>query len=130
MGEGIEVYGDNGVLTLGMEDFTLLRIWQITLPSSKTAGVGIRSDHILYDIPGYDPATCFIVITPKQYSPNPQGSVGANWGYLPTYKELGGSKIGLVTYANYSRPTGDRDKRTYLWTSHIVECVVEAVRFA
>ena len=130
MDYGLEVRDAKGVQTLGMEDFTLQKLAQMTLPSSYTAGQGVRTDYILMDVPGYDPATCFVTITPKLYSPNAQGAGAPRWGFVPTYKNLGGTRIGIYTYANYSTRTGDGDKRINLWVSRVVECVVEVVRVA
>jgi hypothetical protein len=126
MNFGLNVFDANGVQTLGMEDFTIQKLAQMVLPATRAGGQGVNSSYILMDVPGYDPATCFVTITPKVYGP-PQSQIG-QWGVLPTYKDLGGTKIGIITYVNYRKPTGFQGNYTDLWAANIVECVIEVVK--
>jgi hypothetical protein len=128
MSYGMAVFDSNGVQTLGMEDFTIEKLAQMYLPAVRTMGNGIRSDYIVMDVPGYNPATCFVVITPRVYAGYSQPGRPDSWGYVPTYKDLGGTQIGIFTYVNRRRPTGYHDNYVDEWTEHTVECVVEVVR--
>lgn len=124
---GLEVLDAKGVQTLGMEDFTIQRLATLTIPASRSGGLGIRGDYILINVDGYDPATCFVTITPKAYSPYPQGAGQAYWGCVPTYKDLGGTQIGIITYGNYFEVDYKGDW-IFKWKSEVVESVVEVVR--
>jgi len=128
MSFGMTVFDANGVQTLGIEDFTIQKLAQMVLPESRTGGSGTRSDYILMDVPGYNPSTCFVIITPRKYAGYNQPGRPDLWGYVPTYKDLGGSLIGIFTYVNRRRPTGYRDNYVDEWVSHTVECVVEVVK--
>lgn len=130
MSYGLEVFDSNRVKTLGMEDFTITRLATMTIPKNPSgpgARPAPRTDYILMDVLGYDPATCFVLITPKAYStggePRPYG-----WGYIPTYKDLGGTQIAIYTYANYRDPTGIGNDYITRWVENSVECTVEVVR--
>ena len=127
MSFGIRVSDGNGIETLGMDDFTLQRLAFMSIPASRTNGSGTRSDYILMDVDGYDPSTCFVTITPRAYATGGQGEGQGYWGCMPTYKDLGGTRIGIITYSNYSVVDGIGD--TYnLWNEQVAECVVEVVR--
>jgi hypothetical protein len=128
MSFGMAVFDANGVQTLGMEDFTIEKLAQMNLPAMRNMGNGIRSDYILMDVPGYNPATCFVVITPRVYAGYSQPGYPDLWGYVPTYKDLGGTQIGIFTYVNRRRPTGYHNNYVDEWNEHTVECVVEVVR--
>ncbi|MRF40134.1 MULTISPECIES: hypothetical protein [unclassified Pseudomonas] len=126
---GIRVSNSNGVEVFGMGDFTLQKMASMILPGRpRTYGDGVRRDYILMDVPGYDPATCFVMITPRAYAGYAQPGYPDNWGYLPTYKNLGGTLIGIYTYVNYRQPTNVGSNYRDKWVEHTVECVVEAVR--
>ncbi|KPY96960.1 hypothetical protein ALP50_200203 [Pseudomonas syringae pv. spinaceae] len=125
---GVMVRDANGVQTLGMEDFTIRKLAVMTIPASHTSGKGTRTDYILMDVPGYDPAKCFVMITPKQYASYGQPGYPDEWGYVPTYKDLGGAKIGIFTYVNRRRATGVNNNYSDEWVEHPVESVVEVVR--
>lgn len=125
---GVRVRDANDVQTLGMEDFTILKLAVMTIPASHTSGKGTRTDYILMDVPGYDPAKCFVMITPKQYASYGQPGYPDEWGYVPTYKDLGGTKIGIFTYVNRRRATGVNNNYSDEWVEHPVESVVEVVR--
>mgnify|MGYP003602155034 CR=1 FL=1 len=123
---GLNVFDSHGVKTLGMEDFTIQRLgWKI-IPAITTGGVGVRSNYdIVMDVPGYDPAKCFVLITPRKYAGYDQ-SISDSWPVLPTYKDLGGTQIGIRTWLNYGVYDGHRYK--YYWSAKTVECVVEVMR--
>ena len=127
MSFGLTVWDGNGVQTLGMEDFTLQRLAIMTLPAKNSAGQGVNSSYILMDVAGYDPATCLVLITPKVYASYPQPGYPDNWGVTPTYIDLGGTKIGIITYVNRREPKGDGDFLDR-WIERTVESVVEVVR--
>lgn len=111
-----------------MEDFTLQKLAHMIIPAERASGEGSRSDHILMDVPGYDPARCFVMITPRVYAGYPQPGHPDSWGYVPTYQDLGGTRIGIYTYVNRKRPTGVGGRYADEWISHIVECSVEVLR--
>lgn len=127
MSFGIAVWDSKGVETLGMSDFTIQRLAIFTIPASRGGGKGTKGDYITFDIPGYDPSTCFVTITPKVYSPYPQGEAQVYWGLVPTYKDLGGTKIGIINYCNYYE-VGYDGKWVFMWSSDVVESVIEVVR--
>ncbi|GLX92039.1 hypothetical protein [Pseudomonas weihenstephanensis] len=124
---GLEVLDTKGVQTLGMEDFTIQRLAMMTIPASRRYGSGSRRDYITMDVEGYDASTCFVSITPKAYSPYPQGMGQAYWGCVPTYVDLGGTKIGIITYSN-AYETDFEGKWVYTWAEEMVESVIEVVR--
>ncbi|MBD8187826.1 hypothetical protein IFU20_16700 [Pseudomonas viridiflava] len=125
---GLNVFDGNATQTLGMGDFTLQRLAHMIVPAERASGVGVRNDFILMDVPGYDPARCFVMITPRAYASYPQPGHPDAWGYAPTYYDLGGSRIGIYTYVNRKRPTGVGNNYADEWISHTVECSVEVLR--
>ncbi|SNB84685.1 hypothetical protein SAMN02745900_04477 [Pseudomonas sp. URIL14HWK12:I8] len=126
---GVRVSNSNGAEVFGMSDFTLQKMASMILPArTRNWGSGVRSDYILMDVPGYDPNKCFVMITPRVYAGYDQPGYPDGWGYLPTYKNLGGTRIGIYTYVNYRRPTNVGGNYTDQWVENSVECVIEAVR--
>lgn len=125
---GIEISDGNGVVTLGMADFTIQKLAELLIPAKRSNGNGVRSDYILMDVPGYDPSRCFVTITPRSYAPYAQPGYPDNWGYVPVYRDLGGTQIGIYTYVNRRRPTGVGSNYADEWLENSVECVVEVVR--
>ncbi|MEN5036734.1 hypothetical protein [Pseudomonas sp. TWI929] len=128
---GIEIKNEFGVQTLGMQDFTIQKLASMEIPATEGTrkfGNGTRSDYITWTVPGYDPATCFLLITPKYYAGYPQTGQLSQWGYLPTYKNLGGNNIAIFTYCNRRRPTGVGDDYADEWIEHTAHAVLEAVR--
>jgi len=128
MTHGLAIFDKGGALTLGMDDFTIQKLASLTIPASRAKGRGVRTDYVLMDVPGYDPSTCFVIITPKAYASYPQPGYPDTWGYTPTYRDLGGTQIGIFTYANYKNPTGIGNDYRDEWAEHVVESVVEVVR--
>ena len=128
MSFGLRIFDGKGTQTLGMEDFTLQKLAQLVIPAERSSGEGIRTDHIVMDVPGYDPGRCFVLITPRFYAGYPQPGHPDGWGYAPTYRDLGGTRIGICTYVNRRRPTGVGGKYRDEWIVHTVECVVEVLR--
>lgn len=126
---GVEIRNASNVQTLGMQDFTISRIGSMEIPSSggQTTGSGTRSDYITWTIPGYDPANCFVLITPKVYLQDPQSGSGS-YPMLPTYRNLGGSSVAIYTYVNRRRPTGVGNNYVDEWVANTVNCVLEAIR--
>lgn len=124
---GVDIRNANNVQTLGMQDFTISRIGTMEIPASGYLyGSGIRTDYITWTIPGYDPANCFVLITPKVYLPDPQD--GRSAPMLPTYRNLGGGSIAIYTYVNRRRPTGVGGNYQDEWVSNSVGCILEAIR--
>lgn len=126
MSFGINVWNGSGALTLEMGDFTLQKLAVMVLPANPSGGVvrpAPRSDYILMDVLGYNSATCFVTITPRNYN------TGASFGrsVVPTYRDLGGTQIAIIPYANYRAPNG-----TGGWlessVENTVECVIEVVK--
>ena len=108
---------------MDMGDFTLQKLAVMTLPAKSSSGSGVRSDYILMDVPGYDPSTCFVTITPRYYN------TGSQFGrsVIPTYRDLGGTQIAIITYVNYRMPNGTGGWIDQ-WVESTVECVIEVVR--
>ena len=128
---GIEVANQNGIQTFGMQDFTIQKLLSMEVPATpgvRKSGSGIRTDYILWDVPGYDPAKCFLMITPKYYANYPQSGQISDWGFLPTYRNLGGTQIAIFTYCNRKRPTGVGSNYVDEWIEHTAHSVLEAVR--
>lgn len=129
MSFGIAVFDANSVQTLGMDDFTIQKLAVMTIPASRVGPTsGSRTDYILMDVPCYDPATCFVIITPKAYAGYGQPGYPDAWGYTPTYKDLGGTRIAIFTYVNRRKPAGVGNNYTNEWVQHVVESVVEVVK--
>ncbi|QLG94963.1 hypothetical protein HZF02_24835 [Pseudomonas yamanorum] len=123
---GLNIFDGKSVKTLGMDDFTIEKLASKVIPAINAGGGGIRYDYdIVMEVAGYDSERCFVVITPKLYAGYDQ-YISDNWPFLPTYKDLGGTKIGVRTWLNYGVYDGHRYK--YAWMSRTVECVVEVVR--
>lgn len=128
MSFGIEIFDSSGVKTLGMGDFTIQKLATFVVGSSKTAGSGVRTDSIVYDVRGYSSTNCFVIITPRAYANYNQPGYDDNWGYAPTYVDLGGTKIGIIRYMNYREPTGVGGNYKNRWIENTVECAVEVVK--
>lgn len=126
---GVEIRNASNIQTLGMEDFTISKIGSMEIAGSggQTQGSGTRTDYITWTIPGYDPANCFILITPKVYIQEPQNGLGF-YPVLPTYRNLGGNSVAIYTYVNRRRPTGVSGNYVDEWVSNTVNCVLEAIR--
>lgn len=128
---GVEIRNANGVPTFGMQDFTIQKLAMMEIPATegtRKSGKGTRSDYISWSVPGYDPSTCFVLITPKYYAGYPQSGQVDSWGYLPTYRNLGGTQIGIFTYCNRRWPTGVGGDYQDEWIEHTAACILEAVR--
>ncbi|ROM84890.1 hypothetical protein BK652_09930 [Pseudomonas brassicacearum] len=126
MSFGVNVWNGSGALTLDMGDFTLQKLAVMVLPANPSGGIvrpAPRSDYILMDVAGYNPSTCFVTITPRSYS------TGATFGrsVIPTYRDLGGTQIAIIPYANYRFPNGSGGW-IESWVESTVESVIEVVR--
>lgn len=126
MSFGVNVWNASGALTLDMGDFTLQKLAVMVLPanpSGSTVRPAPRTDYILMDVAGYNPSTCYVTITPRFYS------TGAAFGrsVIPTYRDLGGTQIAIIPYANYRAPTGTGGW-VERWVESTVECVIEVVK--
>lgn len=130
MSYGVSVFDSKGVQTFGMQDFTLQLLYSMVIAARNVGNTrGRRTDCITIDVPGYDPATGVVIITPNIYANYEQGPGAKQWGVLPTYKDLGGSTIGIYTYANYRIPdNGGGGKTIDVWSELTVECTVEVFR--
>ncbi len=119
-----------GVETFGPDDFTLSTLAKFTLPAQSGSGSGVlTAPSFVYDVPGYDPAKCFVVITPLAYAGYPQPGWPDSWPMLPTYKDLGGTQIGIYCYVNRREPTGIGNDTLDKWYVKTVNCNIEIVRF-
>lgn len=128
MSYGLRIYDSSGGINLDTDDFTMRRLARMELPAQGwTGGSGTRSSYISWTVPGYDPATCFILITPKTYASYNQGYDAPSYPVLPTYAELGGEQIAIYTYVNYRASTGTGDWIDR-WKSYTVACVIDAVK--
>ncbi|WP_422421418.1 hypothetical protein [Pseudomonas sp. GZD-222] len=128
---GVEIRSEINIATLDMTDFTLSKIASMDIPATSggmKSGKGTRTDYITWNIPGYEPGKCFLILTPKVYAGNPQNGQISDWGVLPTYRELGGSSIAIYTYCNRRRPTGVGSNYIDEWIERACATVIEAVR--
>lgn len=126
---GFEERDEMNRVTLSMDDFTLFKLASMQIPASSNYGLGVRTDYILMDVPGYDPSNCFVLITPSQYAPYEQPGYDDGWGMIPTYRELGGTRIAIYTYVNRRRPTGVGNNYQDEWWENVCASTIEAVRF-
>lgn len=94
---GIEAFDENSVKVLGMEDFTLHKIFEAEIPAMFGQGAGSRSDYYELSVPGYVSSECYVLITPSVYYSDPQST---STPYTPVYVELGGERIGVQRYIN------------------------------
>lgn len=124
MQAGIEINDALGNRVLGMEDFTYQRLFYAYIPKQSGFGWGWKYTTIEFTIPGYDPETCCVIITPATFASAEQPGYDDGVGFTPYYKNLGGEKIGIVVYHNgYSNSNGDQ-----YWSSESVACYIEVVR--
>lgn len=126
---GFEERDSANRITLSMDDFTLFKLASMQVPAANRTGQGIRSDFILFDVPGYDPNNCFVLITPSQYASYEQPGYSDGWGMVPTYRELGGTQIAIFTYVNIKYPTGVGNDYRDQWVENTCPSTIEAVRF-
>lgn len=101
MAFGLEIYNESGVQTLGMGDFTIEKIFQATVPKRTGGGSGHLNSPVVFSVPGYNPSTCFVIITPLVYAGYDQPGYDDNFGMTPYYTDLGGTSIGIIDYCNY-----------------------------
>ena len=126
---GHRVRDANGVETLGPDDFTLSTLAKFTIPAQLGAGSGvIYAPTFTFDVPGYDPAKCFVLITPLAYAGYPQPGRPDGWPMLPSYKDLGGTQIGIFCYVNRREPTGTGSYLDW-WYAKTVASSIEVVRW-
>lgn len=94
---GIEIYDENGVRTLGMQDFTYTKIFETTIPAP-----GASTAVYPVEVPGYDPDTCVVVFKPVTYITGDQPGflVAGGGGFVPVYRDLGGETIGVIRRAS------------------------------
>lgn len=107
---GIELSAANGALTLGMQHFTIKKIFETNIAKQGRGAIqdGWRSDLMEFAVPGYDPATCFVVIKPAVYASYDQPGYDDGFGFTPTFRDIGPDKIGIVTYVNWREYRNDR----------------------
>ncbi|KRW62325.1 hypothetical protein [Pseudomonas sp. TTU2014-080ASC] len=94
MSFGIEVFDENGVKTLGMQDFTYTKIFETTIPAP-----GNNTSVYNVTVPGFSDSNCVVVFTPLVYDQNGQPGYRDNNGYVPVYKSMGGEVVGVVRRA-------------------------------
>jgi len=126
---GHRVRDENGVETFGPDDFTLSTLAKFSIPAQSTGGTGVNySPSFVFDVPGYDPNKCFVLITPLAYAGYAQPGYPDSWPMLPSYKDLGGTQIGIYCYVNRREPTGTGN---YLdrWYAKTVASNIEVVRW-
>lgn len=124
---GLEIYNSSGVKVLGMEDFTIEKMFQASIPKRTGGGSGHRSDWIEFSVPGYDPSKCFVVITPSVYASYDQPGYDDEWGFTPVYKDIGLNRIAIIDYCNYYRVDFNGDYLPY-WSLCGVASTIEVVK--
>lgn len=127
MSFGLEVYNEAGIRVLGMEDFTIERIFTASIPKRTGRGSGWRTDYIEFSVPGYRPETCFVVITPAVYAGYDQPGYDNGWGYTPVYTDIGNDRVAIIDYCNYELVDFNGDYKRY-WKYCGVSATVEVVR--
>lgn len=129
MAFGLETFDELGVKTLGTEDFTLSEIFRGTIAATPIRTIfdgeyTPRSDYIHITVPGYDPATCRVIITPLTYYSNPQST--AYDPCTPVHKEIGAGAVGILTYRNHMYKVGRRN--LYAWRQGSVQSILQVVK--
>lgn len=128
---GHRVRDGSGVEIFGPDDFTLSTLAKFILPAQSGNGTGVlTAPTFMSDVTGYDPAKCFVLISPLAYAGYPQPGYPDGWPMLPTYKDLGGTQIGIYCYVNRREPTGVGSNYTARWYLKTVACNVEIVRWS
>lgn len=116
MSYGIEVFDESGIRTLSMADFTYKKIFEATVPQITDQWTYNRyiDDPYILTVPNYDPSTCFVFISPLGYYGGVQsdGSV-ATQVMTPTYRDMGGNRIGIIRYANESWEDAPNQRRLF-----------------
>lgn len=131
MSFGIIVNDANGVQILGMEDFTLRKIYETTFPATGVSAwtLGVKSDYDVLSIPGYSASTCFVVITPLTYYTTDQ-SQAENPMYTPTYVDLGGETIGIVRYIQDTWYDISNQRFRDRWRWCAIDSIVEVYKYS
>jgi len=106
---GIEIFDAETNLVLGMQHFTIQEIFKVDIPKQGRGVVqsGYRSDYMEFSVPGYDPATCYVVIKPSVYAGYDQPGYDDGFGFTPTFRDIGPGRIGIVTYVNWREYRND-----------------------
>lgn len=99
MSYGIEIFDSDGNRTLGMEDFTYNKIFEVVIPRASESDT---SSYIV-DVPGFVDSECIIVFTPLTYSQGEQSGGADGIGFVPVYYSAGGTLVAVVRrgLANY-----------------------------
>lgn len=102
MAYGIQVFNADGTVAVGMSDFTLSKIFEASFSAQNSP------PETTFTIPGYDPSTCIIVVSPVIYYDS--------YRVLPYYVEKGGEEVVIKRgdgWSQYNRPP---------------DCLIEAYR--
>ncbi len=125
MSYGIEIYDENGVRTLGMADFTYTKIWEEDIPGVAETGPVAPYN---VTVPGYDPATCVVMFTPKAYVTGAQdgNETKAGAGCVPVYRNAGGEVVSVIRRARGAYQVGTNPTVTVY--SFTPACTMEVFR--
>lgn len=88
MSYGIEIYNENGVRVMGMDDFTYTQIFETTIPEGNT--------NYNITVPGYSDNDCVVMFTPTSYVTGEQPIVSRPAGFVPVYQSPGGNIVRVV----------------------------------
>lgn len=128
MAFGFEVYDENGIKTLGMEDFTIRKIFEATVPGAQSNWVnGTRTDSVQFTVPGYESDKCFVIITPTTYNTSAQNNSSTPL-LTPEFVELGGEVIGIVRYAQDNWFDFSNNIFRQRWRDSSPPCIVEVFK--
>lgn len=106
MSYGIEIYDSSGNRTLGMQDFTYNKIFELYIPAA-----GSDTSPYVVNVPGFVDSECVVLFTPATYTQGEQpGFLQGDSGIVPVYYSAGGTLVAVVrrALANYYDSSNQR----------------------
>lgn len=99
MPQGMQIWNEDGEITLDTRDYTFTKIAELIIPGLLQGWTnGNQTEQYVVSIPGYDPETCFILISPTSYLAGEQVGYDVG-GFLPYYRDLGGESVAFIRYS-------------------------------
>lgn len=99
MSYGIEVYNEDGVRVMGMDDFTYTQIYEQNIPAGST--------NFNVTVPGFNNDNCVVMFTPINYATGEQPIIG-DAGFVPVYQAPGGDVVRVVRNTGNSNTAASR----------------------
>lgn len=113
MPQGMQIWNEDGEITLDTQDYTFTKIAELIIPGLFQGWTnGNQTEQYVVSIPGYDPETCFILISPTKYIKGEQ-PYSTTEEHLPYYRDLGGESVAFIRYSLVRR--GTDQTRAYLY---------------